>query len=249
MLLVAKEPSSAELEIPLQRLGIPAEKTHLDFGDFALIGRGIGGKQVMVGVEMKKVKDLIGSLRTQRLQGHQAPGMLATYDYRYLLVEGETRIDKHGLICMRGKFGRWTPVRSSMTIMELEERILTLVHNGGFHFVRTTNTRRDSLFWLASLYYWWTDRDMDEHKSHIGIHTPSGVVPLTRFRKAVYALPGIGLKTSLAAQKQFRSLRRAIGESEVKDWAELVTTGSEGRSRRLGEKEAARIIEEIDREY
>lgn len=248
MLLVAKEPSSAELEGPLQRMGLPAEKTHLDFGDFAFLGRGVGGKQVMVGIELKKVNDFIGSLRTNRLQGHQGPGMLSTYDYRYLLIEGQTRTDKFGLVNQRGKFGRWKPVRGKMTTMELEERILTLVHNGGFHFVRTTNTRRDTLLWIAALYRWWTDRDMDEHKSHLGIHTPSGVVPLTRFRKAVYALPGIGLKTSLAAQQKFRSLRRAFTSSE-RDWAELVTTDSEGKSRRLGEKEAARIISEIDKEY
>jgi ERCC4-type nuclease len=205
--------------IPLKRLGLPAEKAVLQFGDFAFVGRGINDTPVSIGIELKKFRDLIVSLRTGRLQGHQLVGLQQAFDYRWLIIEGSWKQGRHGEL-VQGK----TPVHGRMTGAELEKRLVTLEVQGGLR-IRHTFSRADTLRVLGCLYRWWTDRNLDSHDSHITIYHPPTLVPISQFRQTVSTLPGIGLKLSQAVEIHFHKSLRYAFEASANQWAEIEGIG------------------------
>jgi ERCC4-type nuclease len=239
MLLVDSRAGSKELVAPLQALGVPVCETTLDFGDVAFVGRGEGGAPIDIGVEFKKTEELIQSLRSGRLVGHQLIGMRQAYDFCWLVVEGDWRADaKTGLVAMKGRKG-WAPIRGSMSAGELEKQLLTLQLKGGLN-VRFTSSRSDTLRVLVNLYRWFSDTDMDKHRSHLAIYHPAPLTPISDFRQIVSGIPGVGFRASLAAEKAFKTVRRAMSAT-VAEWAELSTIDDKGKTKRLGEKVADRI--------
>jgi hypothetical protein len=77
---------------------------------------------------------------------------------------------------------------------------------------------------------------MDQHTSHLAVHTPATLGSVSHFRKAVMAWPYIGLKTSKAAERQFGSVKHAAIAS-VQEWAAMETDG-----RRFGEVNAQKLV-------
>ena len=59
----------------------------MDYGDAMVTGNGPCG-QVDIGIERKRIGDLVNSITTGRLSGHQLPGLLAQYYKVYIIVEG-----------------------------------------------------------------------------------------------------------------------------------------------------------------
>ena len=242
MVLVDDRIGSADLAAPLRLTGMPTTKVRLDFGDVAFAGKGPHETTLDIGIELKTLGDLVGSLRSGRLAGHQLPGLLKTYDYVWLLVEGLWRADTNGEIVQAHSRKRgWSRLHGSMTARELEKQVLTLELCGGLH-VRYTNHRRDTVRFISTLYRWWTDTALDRHTSHLALHEPPTLVPLSNFRQAVCRWPGLGRKTSLAVETYFSgSLKRAVCAG-VEEWAAITTLDEKGRARRLGLKEAQRIV-------
>jgi ERCC4-type nuclease len=185
-----------------------AERTVMPYGDYAWIGRGEGGKEVHVGIERKEIHDLLSSLRSGRLAGHQLEGMVNTYEFRWLLVEGEWRVDRKGLIRTNSR-GVWRVAPGHWTEDELTKQLATLAHRGGLNLWRTRDLRH-SAKWMAAYYRWWTDTDFDDHKSHLVIYHPPSIVPVSQFRQTVTTLPGIGFKLSILVEGMFGTLRRAF---------------------------------------
>ncbi len=214
---------------PLKRLGLPAQKANLDFGDFAFVGRGIGGVDVSVGIELKKFRDLVSSLRSGRLQGHQLIGLQQAFDYRWLIIEGTWKQGRHGEL-VQGK----TKVHGGMSGAELEKRLTTLEVQGGIK-IRHTATRSDTLRVICNLYRWWTDRNLDTHDSHIVIYHPTPLIPISQFRQTVSTLPGIGIKLSAVVEKRFGTLNQMF-RATVEQWEDI-----EG----IGRPTAERIVQTI----
>ena len=243
MILVDYRRGSAELVKPLCQIGLPAVESTLDFGDLSFEGKGVGGRQVSVGIEFKKLGELIGSIRSGRLQGHQVPGMCLLFDYRVLLIEGELRYDKTGLLLKRTGRDRWRPLPGRMTFGELQKRLNVLLYCAGISTLWARD-RRTTLKQVECLYRTFTDVNLDEHTSHTGVYTPASVAPLSQQRITFQSLPGVGPHVSLAAQKKFGSIRKAINASE-KAWAQL-RVGDDGR--RFGMKSASTLQEVFDDE-
>lgn len=247
MIFVDYREGSQELILPLQKRGLPVEETTLEFGDVAFEGRGEGGKSVFIGIEYKKLPELIQSLRTERLQGHQMPGMQQTYEHAYLLIEGQVLTGTDGFLLQKSRRSyRLSPMPGHMTVMELLKRMHVLHLCGGLNPVWAQN-QVETLTQIEALYRTWTDQDLDKHKSHLAIYRPPTLVALSSFRKVITGLPKISWKFSLAAQQRFKSLRRAMNAS-VEEWAALESTEG-GKTRRLGSSTAERIVQEITKEY
>lgn len=241
MIFVDRREGSHDLLKPLQARGLPATLTELAYGDIAFEGRGERGQPVEVGVELKQLGDMVTSLRSGRLVGHQLDGLLKTYDYRWLVVEGRWRVNRYGqLVQFKGPARGWRALHGGMTGAELIKKCLTLQLRGGL-YLATTNTRLDTVQFLETLYHWWTDRDLDEHRSHIGIHNPHGFLRVSETREALMKWPGVGLRVSKAAEEAFGSIRRA-SHASVDEWAKLTTTDDKGHTRRFGMKAAERVI-------
>jgi ERCC4-type nuclease len=236
MILVDRRVGSNDLLAPLKAAGFEAQLVELEYGDIAFEGKGPNGTTLNIGIELKVLGDLINSLRTGRLAGHQLPGLLKTYDYAWLLVEGQWEQNTKGqVLTQKRRMGIWTPMKGGMSASELDKQLLTLELCGGLH-VAHTSTRADTIRLVGNLYRWWTDRSLDGHTSHLALHTAPAVYAISPFRAAVCSWPGIGVKTSKAVEQRFPSIRCAAA-APVEEWA-TITTGD----RKLGKKTAERIV-------
>lgn len=252
MLFVDDRVGSNDLYAPLQSTGLPVEMLRMEFGDFAFVGRGNDDHPVNIGVERKRLSDLVQSLRSGRLSGHQLPGLLGpmgAYDRAWLVVEGLYRVDRLGRVLVKQKHkgarlrqAQWVPLPGGMLASELEKRVLTLELCGGCH-VRYTNSPEDTVHFLRNLYTWWTDQTLDRHTTHLAPHTAAaGLVALSDFRECVRAFPGVGTRTSLAVETHFGgNLRRAVN-APAHEWATITTLDKRGKPRRLGMVVAERIV-------
>lgn len=251
MLLVDYREGSADLLKPLQRMGLPAEETDLGMGeggpvaDLAFTGQGPGGKAVSVGVEFKKLGELVGSLRTERLQGEQLLSMRRHYDFCWLLIEGELLYDQTGRLLRRAGRRSTKPLAGSMTVGELQKRILGLHLRGGLNPWHT-QTRKDSLKWIEALYRTWTDTAWDEHTSHLGIFQPPTPIPVSPFRQIIIKhIPGVGYRGSRAVEKRFGGDLGRAWNATLHDWSSIEVEDAKGRKKRLGDTRAAQIMQII----
>lgn len=245
MIYVDYRDGSKDFIEPLRRRGIDVEETELEFGDFCFVGRGEKGRSVSVGVEFKKLQEAVQALRTNRLQGFQAPGC-RMYDFAYLMVEGHLLYDNTGLLKVhnRRRFTSETykPMPGHMTIGELMKRVNVLHLCAGMNPI-WTHDRNDSMQQLLALYHTWTDTDLDKHKSHIAIYTPGTLLPISDMRRTLSTFPGIGRHLSLAVEQHFGgSLLRAV-QAPVAEWAQIQSVDDKGRTRRLGMSLAQRIVD------
>lgn len=225
-MLVDSRVGSLELVDPLIAMGLPAESALID-GDIAFEGRGAKGVPVCIGLEYKKLGELVQSLRSERLQGHQLLKMQKAFDFRWLLVEGEVLTNADGYLArwarVKGK-RVLVPLGGRMTLTELYKRILVLQICGGLTPFFTAN-REESLRFIEAIYRMWTDTDMDQHKSHIAIYEPAPLIPISQFRRTVATLPGIGIEMSGRIEKHFKSLKAALN-APVAEWTQIEGIGT-----------------------
>lgn len=242
MLWLDNRAGSKELFSPLKSLNLDVELTRLDFADIAFSGKGPEGA-VDIGVEYKKLSELVQSMRSGRFEGLQYPGLISTYgSFAWLLIEGFSKADDQGVLCQwQGKQRGWGRLHGRMMASELEKRLLTLQLCGGLHIHRA-NSRRDTLSFLHNLYRWFTDAEFSKHRSHIAVYDAPTLVPVSATRAALMKLPGLGMKGALAAELQFKNLYTAVNATEA-EWANLSTKDDKGHSRRLGEATARRIVD------
>lgn len=237
MLLVDPRAGSNELAKDLAALGLEVEKDLLPFGDVAFVSK----DGANVGIEFKKLPDLVQSLRDGRLTGHQLPGMQEMYEYSFLLVEGETTINKSGQLLVPTRMkGHYRPL--GMPNSELTKRLLTIELLGGIHVSRSRD-RAHSIHWISSCYRWFCDKSLTAHTTLQTPHTTPTYAPLSDFRAIVKdRFPSIGLRASKAVEMHFGgSLYRAC-HAGVEEWASIQIPSNKG-TRRLGVKNAQRIVD------
>jgi ERCC4-type nuclease len=258
VLLVDRRIGSADLAAPLRREGLEVDDTvTLPFGDVAFMGRGEKGAPLFIGMELKRISDLIASLASDRLAGHQLPGLVpggdGGYDRAWLIVEEDWTHDESGrVVRWKGKQKRVIP--GAPQAADLEKRLFTLETRGGLH-IRHSARREDTIRFIATYYRCWTDKDLDQHKSHLAIHAPDMDSTLTRpvskFRKGLVGLvDGIGREMSLAIEKHPRvfnpetkqgSMRRLM-LLNVNDLAAVEVVDGSGKTKKLGTSRAQKIL-------
>lgn len=244
MLLVDNRDGSRELVDSLTARGLPVRSLRMPFGDLAWVGRGLRGCQVSVGVEFKTLQELVGSLRTERLQGHQMIGMRDDFDYSYLLLEGELLYDTQGTLLKRVVYRgqkMLVPLPGQMTVGELLQRLNVLHLCGGLTPILSPS-REDSLQIISALYRTWTDKDLDQHRSHLAIYNAPPLIPISEWRATFKTFPRIGMRASKAVAEHFgNSLARATNAS-VDEWAAIEVVGDNGKPRKLGKAVAREIV-------
>lgn len=244
MIYVDTRAGSGPLVEPLRTRGLEVEDTILPSADIAWTGKGNGGEPVDVGIEFKKLGELIQSIRDGRLAGDQLPEM-GSYRYRWLLIEGVWTADEKGRMVTprwrnyRGrKYQEWEPPPGGFSAVEFEKHLFTYLFCAGcWHWA--TIDRHDTLRWIEAQYRWWTDRALDEHTSHLAVHTPANLAPINPWRRAFCAWPGIGLRTSMAVDREFEHSVQVAANAPLKQWAQI-TTNDKGR--RFGEAAAAKLV-------
>ena len=214
----------------------------MDYADAAFLGRGPDNTPITIGIERKAILDLLDSMITGRLSGHQLPGLLAHYQVVYLIVEGMWRPNpKSGLLERRRGKG-WIPVEfGSRRFMARDVYCFlnTLMIKVGIH-VLCTSRLRETAQAIAALHHWWVEKEWAEHRSHMArsqiSHGSSGSVSLVKaglLRRMAAELPGIGWGKSLAVSRHFPSV------------AEMVAAGSEEwlKIEGIGKKISKEVVE------
>lgn len=203
MIFVDTKIGSNDLVPLLEAAGLPVTPANLGYADVEFGGRGIGGQAVLIGVEVKRLTELTGDW--DRFAGEQVPKMQRPqYDHRWLVYQGEWMVDRGGSLSRwAGKRGR-KPLEGQNNALALRKKLITLEMCAGFHKERTYD-RAETVEFLRALYRFWTDDDLDEHKSHLVLYEPLvawGSPSIARRLAAI--LPGIGQERSAAVEKHFK---------------------------------------------
>lgn len=236
---------SGDLVDPLRRLGLPAELCALDFADVAFLGNGPEERPVPVGIEIKTLSDLLQSMQSGRLAGHQLPGLLAQYEHVWLIVEGSYRpAPSDGVLETETWRGSWKPHtlgRQGKLFMwrDVESFLLTLELKTGLR-TRHTYDRHETARQVGAIYSWWVGKEWADHRSHLALHTPRdhGGVILAKpslLRRVAATLPGVGFERSADVARSFKSVRELANAVES-DWREIPG---------IGKKLASQIVKEI----
>lgn len=151
---------------------VEIQPTVLEFGDLAFSGE---GKEcgVAVGIEHKSPHDLVNSMRSNRLSGHQLPGLMDMYDYVFLCVEGPWRCGGRGeLEVLAGK--GWVPMSTGgsrpILYREVSSYLTTLELKCGVDVIRTVNAQ-ETAAWVVGLYHWF-QKPWGKHDAWEAIYKP-----------------------------------------------------------------------------
>lgn len=238
MLLLDDRVGSRDMRGALERQGLQVDLVRMDSCDVAFVGRGIGDEPITIGIELKRIKetdgtraDLIASLRSGRLAGHQLGGMQA-YDRAWLITEGLWRGNDEGVLEIY-QHGGWAPVhsgKSTLLMRDVEAQILSITTRGGLHYWHCP-TSRDTIRFVTTLYHWWTAKALDEHRSHQVIYLPppdrAVFIEPSAFVKMIYAgVKGLGYEKALAVEAHFGGSFKRLYEASVKELRTITGVGT-----------------------
>lgn len=259
---------SGELEKNFQRYGVTVKKTTLDFGDFEWAGNGATGKNV-VGVERKKIEEIITSITDDRLAGRQIKGMVDTFDERYLVVEGIWRLgpdDEVQTYRGRDKLGKPMWQSQGMHGGALINFMMSMAFRAGTVPWRTTSMEETVSFVVFQYRSW--QKNWAEHKAHDAVYAPASAVGngwaanhslrqriVSQCETVAHQLPGLGDKAAWAA-RHFKRVRAMLGLTDVEweerraglveRWAAMPWKTKQGAARKLGKAGAEKIVEALD---
>lgn len=242
MIQIDDRQGSAELA-PMFPPGVPVVVSRLEYGDFAFIGRGPEDEPVSVGVERKAMKDLLNSMVTGRLSGHQLVGLVNTYHYVYIIVEGMWRFNPNdGMLEERAGIN-WIPIQlGSRRFMAKEVLgfLHTLMVKTGV-MVFYTNSRKETAQVVNVLYGWWVNKTFDEHTAHLGLvkrhQSGDNAVELVKaplLRRVAAELPGVGWQKSREVARYFTSVLEMSLASE-REWRQIPGIGKTLAKRIMGQ--------------
>jgi len=227
MIYIDSRKGSGEL-LPLFPKGM-ATLTRLQFADFFFFGRGLDEVPLSIGFERKTITDLIDSLLTGRLSGHQLPGLFNSYDIVYLITEGLWRPNPENGILERNSRGRWATIRfGTRTFMarEIYNYLNTLAILSGVHNWFTA-TPKETTFLIRALLHWWNDKPISGHTSHLKPHLPFCTLRINKrpiVQRMVMELPGLGIEKARLATKKFKTVLDMILATE-EDWRDIEGIG------------------------
>lgn len=238
-------PGGAELLSHLRRYDIDiATGMKLPFGDAMFEGNGERG-ECTVGIEHKRLSDLITSMKDRRLSGHQLRGLWQAYDYVWLVVEGVWRPGQGGEIEeLRGHEWRTMYGRSDRYAVNYRQ-VVSYLHSLALRsrspqtgeplrVIRTQNPRQTAAEY-AALYLGFTEKTWEQHHAHDQIYTevtmPARRVgiaqaPVTVLWRMAAMLPGLDRRAEGVA-KYFGTVE-AMANASQKEWQKCPGVGKAG---------------------
>ena len=199
---------------------------HLEYGDVCFEGKGRDGCPWTIGIERKRLGDLCSCIIDGRFSGHQLPGLLASYNFVYLIIEDMTKCDlANGLIKLR-RGDSWVPVligERQMTSNEVMGFLNTVSVMTGVR-VWQTGGARETAAYVRWLHHWWNGKEFEEHRSHVAMDRGVQLTPMPFAAKVAAELPGIGMKKARRVADHFVTVENMM-TCGVKDWMEVEGIG------------------------
>lgn len=217
--------------INIPPLSLCGELCRLESGDACFPGNGPDG-QLLVGVELKSVRDLVSSMETGRLQATQLPRMQQDYQVIWLLHYGQYRpatgTGNLEIANGRGQFKLHSIGSRPVPYAYLEGFLFTLATQN--ILVKRVNDLREAAIWIGALARWW-GKPWDKHKSlHKFDRSRDFVLKpdidqdlLMRARTAA-AWPGMGYERAIAAARHFPTITEMVLATR-KQWEEVPGVG------------------------
>jgi ERCC4-type nuclease len=235
-MLIDDRTGSGDLVPLMKPLGVKATLTRLDYGDVAMFGNGPDGL-LNIGIEVKTISDVVGCMTSGRYAAHQLPGMLQDYDQSWLLVEGEWRATRDGLLQMKHPSkGFWFDLKVGgrrWMWQEVQGWMFTMMILGGVRVVTVPDRQMTARF-LAAMHHWFTKpfashsslKTFVDYKARIGgvSGQPAMLRAPTLERRVYKELPGLGWDRSLAACDAFPNLLAAF-TADAASWATIPGIG------------------------
>lgn len=251
MIRIDQRIGSGELEPLFKPYGLKVHKTKLDYGDFDFEGNGPKGKCAIV-FERKRIEDLLDSMQSGRLTGHQLPGISESYDYGYLLIEGAWRANADGLLEISNGRGGWTA--RGLPVRAVTSFVMGLCFRAGLVPWKTFSPVETVAF-IVDQYRMWNDKLWDEHTSHLTVYAPAGEVggggfglslvrrEVTMAEKVAMQLPGLDSKAKYAV-REFGDVFGMANANESQ-WAGMPWKTRKGQARKLGAIGGKKIYDAI----
>jgi hypothetical protein len=200
----------------------------MDSADFAFEGQGPHGS-MLIGVERKKVKELIQSIESGRFEGDQLPKMLKTYEQSWLIVEGVWRPNPQSGVLEEMAGGGWRDMmfgRKGFAFCQLDN-FLTSLQARVHLMVKYASTVTDTAHTVKGMWQWYR-KPWSSHKSGLVIYTPPPPAALFLapglVRRVANQLEGIGWEKSAAVAARFETVLDMVVATE-KDWASIPGIG------------------------
>lgn len=209
------------------QLRVKAEMTHLQFGDAMLEINGPDGP-LLVGIERKRLRDMLTCVDDGRLSGHQAIGMRQDFDVRVVMVEGLWRPhDPEGwLLEAYGGGVSWGYLKQGSRVLyaKLYRYLISLRLSG-----IVLDYTRDPFHTAFNIAEWWHygQKAWDSHTSQIQLHQVP-IPHLTRkpslVDKWLYSIDGVGHKKAALAKRQFKT-GLALANADESEWLKIPGVG------------------------
>ena len=199
--------------------------TRLIAGDMCFSGNGANGT-CMVGIERKRLKDMLNSIRSGRFSGEQLPKLVDQYEYSYLILEGIWRSNWESGVLEEIYGSGWSPVRLNKTgtpfvALELQSFLNTIATQTPVHVLHSSS-ERDTVDQVIGLERYYT-KPWDKHHGHLALHTPPTHVLLGKagtVRRVAAALDGLGWEKSATVAGYFKTVEEMV-QADVKEWMKL----------------------------
>jgi len=206
MIYVDDRVGSKEL-LPLFPKGT-AELTHLEYADAMFTGHYDDG-DIVIGIERKRIGDFINSMCSGRFSGRQLIGMMNSYHYIYLVIEGIFRANPQTGILEVYKRGGWEPHHAGKRTFMARDiwtfmNTLSVVCNVRCYHCPTDT---DTVHYIRALHHWWM-KEYADHRGHLQPHTGT-VVELSKHtlvRRVAAQIDGVGWKKAKAIDQVFSSV-------------------------------------------
>jgi ERCC4-type nuclease len=220
---------------PLDKPGL-CELCKLDSGDVMFSGYNPTG-EVLIGIELKELGELISSIQTGRLQAGQMPKMINDYDTKWLLYYGNYRPSEKGYLqtvelgngdtVKRKKWKDYGYSNNPIRYSYLED---FLIESREYGFkIQRVGSKCEAAMWIY-IYYKLISRPWSSHKL-FKTFDRSGQIPFPpemklsdqerrMARVADELCPGIGFERAIAAARYFDSVQHMVN-ADVSEWQSI----------------------------
>lgn len=241
----------------------------LSSGDISFTGNGPDGP-ILIGIELKRISDLISSIFHGRLQDTQlgshsdSSGMLNTYDENWILYYGRYRkspkdgktlqiyktkeeIQKSKYKDRYPGFYDYIAGKNFVSYKYLESFLCSPSVTRRGILVKHVEDLQQAADWIEVLYNIW-QKEYSKHGSMRAVDRSAMVPFVPGMDEKTYirfliagTLPGLRDARALAVTNHFSSTRAMINASE-EELAEITTTSDKGRKVRIGPVIAKNIV-------
>ena len=230
MLYLDNRVGSGDLTTYFSVWKIPHQLCRLEYADVAFTGHGPNGMDMAIGIEIKKVRDVLNCISDGRFAGHQLPGLVESYARTWLVIEGAYTVDYSTGLLVHRRGRHLQPVvcgTRQFMYRDLSNWITTIETKTPVR-VRRTGSRVETAAFCRDLHSWWTNKTWDEHRAHLAFDEPlpdRGLLHRPNLvRRVGKELAGVGWTKSGAVARRFRSVEEMV-YAEEKEWAEVEGIG------------------------